>query len=900
MSVSVTSLTRRIFVQSDFFHIHAHSEYSWLDGMGSVAEMVEVVEQLGQPALALTDHGVMAGCLRLYKLCRKAGIEPYPGEEFYLVKSLNDDTKTIRYHVGLLALTAKGYEGLVALSSRSHTRERFHKKPLIDLQDLIQFGFAYGEGVALTTGCFFGLPIQTLRNEGMDEAMRVVQMYAHAFPNTFVELQHHAVHDDDHDDDEIVEQMMLIAHTLGLPVVAGQDSHYCHHDWKPAHDMMKEISYHGTDGDDYKFPGDSFHLADVDFVRSHYTARQWDSIEEGHGALLDLHRLRLPDLDTYRFHVPEISRSPDAALKRVAKTGLHMRGFDIVDTYERRMNQELEVIEAMEFANYFLLVKDVTDWARKNGIVINARGSANGSLVCWALGITSVDPLQWDTDFSRFLSLDRKKPPDIDLDVESGRRADVIEYLRTQFPTMVHIGTYGRLGMEMDEMGQEKGSLYRQYIAAKRRRDEWDGQVAPKDQKPLELLSMMDVRKSAGCHAGGLILAADSLPISRLIPTMLIPSSNTTVTQPVMEDVEEAGYVKLDLLGVRALETLNECLWLIGRRQGDLDWIKWDDAKTATTLRSGRTMGIFQFEGPSSSRGAKKMKLKTTEDAILALALFRPALMNGGQTERYLQARESGKPVKVPQLLERLLQGTLGVPLFQEQVIDIMRLVGLPFEELNDVLKAVKASNDKIGDYAQDIMRKTAPRFRKLAVSAGMTLDEAKAAWRMVRDFSDYGFNRAHAVSYGIMAYRAAYLKTHFPLEFMTATLTTWAGTDKERPYIQEARRLGFTIVKADVNHSAVGWTMERGNPSSKVPRRKNGSIRRGLLTVKGVGLSAAEAIVDEHTANGPYTDVDDFIDRLPARPVSGGKSYRATGEFNGVMLKLAEASALRSLGYTL
>ena len=201
-------------MQSDFFHIHAHSEYSWLDGMGSVAEMVEVVEQLGQPALALTDHGVMAGCLRLYKLCRKAGIEPYPGEEFYLVKSLNDEMKTIRYHVGLLALTAKGYEGLVALSSRSHTRERFHKKPLIDLQDLIQFGFAYGEGVALTTGCFFGLPIQTLRNEGMDEAMRVVQMYARAFPNTFVELQHHAVHDDDHDDDEIVEQMMLIAHTI--------------------------------------------------------------------------------------------------------------------------------------------------------------------------------------------------------------------------------------------------------------------------------------------------------------------------------------------------------------------------------------------------------------------------------------------------------------------------------------------------------------------------------------------------------------------------------------------------------------------------------------------------------------------------------------------------------------
>lgn len=878
-------------MKSDYFPVHAHSHFSWLDGMGTIKDMVDRVVDLDQPALALTDHGVMSGCIRLYKECMKVDIAPFPGEEFYLVTDSQDkDQRERRFHVGLLALDQKGYEALVKLSSFSHTRARFHRKPLIDLGDLKAFGQEFGEHVALTTGCFFGLPISMLRQEDDDTARRAVLMLASAFPHTFVELQNHDVVDDDHDDYEIVDTMFGIAHDLSLPVVAGQDSHYCEAGHKDAQDMMKEIGYHGTDGDDFKFPGDSFHMAEAEWVAEHYEQRQWDAIEEGHAALLDLNRLKIPELDTYKFYVPHVAiGNQNHALKRAAELGLSKLHLDVVDTYQRRLKYELGVIEQLDFADYFLLCKEVTDWCRSNGVIVNTRGSANGSLVCYAMGITNVDPLEWKTDFRRFLSLDRRKPPDIDLDVESGRRSDVIDHLRVKFPTLVQIGTYGRLGMQLDpETGEEKGSLVQQYAAAKRRRDQWTGKIDPDDEYAMQLLNEMEVYRGPGTHAGGLVLPSDELPIAKLLPTMLIASSNTTVTQPPMDDVEDAGYTKLDLLGLRSLETISKCVAMIGKTRGEFGWIPWDDKKTCTTLRSGRTMGIFQFEGPSTQRGARKMKVASTMDAVFALALFRPALMNGGQTERYLQARETGKSILVPALIHPILDDTFGVPVFQEQVIDIMRAVSLDEGMLNELLKAVKASNHNIAR-AEQVMKQVAPRFRKAGVGAGMTLEESKYAWRLIQEFSDYGFNRAHATSYGHMSYRSAYLKTHYPLEFMTATLDTWAGTPKERQYVQEARRLGFAIVKADVNHSGVSWAMDTG--------RGKPSIRRGLVTIGGVGPAAAECIAEERENIGPFKSVEDMIERLPARPVTGGKDWEKTGELAGIYRKLADAGALRSIG---
>lgn len=879
-------------ISSDYFAVHAHSEYSVLDGMGSVADMVDRVSRLGQPAMALTDHGSMAGCIRLYKECTKAGIAPFPGIEAYVVSDVTEpDGRERRFHLGLLALDFEGYKALVALSSRSNHPDRFHRRPLIDQDDLRTLGKDHGQHVAVTTGCYFGMVVQALL-EGDEVGKRKIAWLQSIFPNLFVEVQNHGItHDDGTTDAALAMRLLDIAADLGLPVVLGQDSHYCEASHQPVHDLMKSICYFGED-EDAGFPGGPYHLASTGALRRAWSSEQWATIEEGHGHLLDLNRVRLPALDDYRFHVPAVSTTPDSTLKRLAKRGLGDAGFDGHSGYEARVKHELEVVKAKGFANYFLEVYEIVTWCKKQGIFIDARGSANGSLVCYLLGITTVDPIQWSCDFSRFLSLDRAKPPDIDLDVESDRRDDLIDYVRSRHPTMVQIGTYGRIGITETPDGEEKGSVYVQYAAAKRKRyGHYDG-IAPEDRPYLEALGDMDVRKSAGRHAGGFVLPGAGLPIEDYIPTMLVGGKKNghTVTQPTMDDVEDCGYVKLDILGVKQLSTMRRCMELIGKdpvRDG-MTWIPDDDKKACTVLRSGVAgNGVFQFEGYSTAIGAKQMKVQNTQEAIFCIALFRPAMMLSGMTDRYLAARASkqrehrGHPA-----IDRIMDDTWGVPVFQDQVIEMMRVVGLPVDELNALLKAVKASNDKIAEYAQQTFDRVYPIFTRCTMkNLGVDRDTSDRIWQTVMEFSDYGFNRSHATNYGIRGYRMAYLKSHYPTEFMAATLSTWTGTDKEAKYIKEARRTKMVVGRPDVNKSEVLWT-------SDGPLK----LRRGLLSIKGVGASAAEAIVAERQANGPYADVDDFSARLPAKQVTGVNDL-PKGDLKGTCKVLVEAGAFRSLG---
>jgi DNA polymerase III subunit alpha len=891
---------------TDFFHVHAHSEFSCLDGTGTVEGMVEKAAALDQPALALTDHGNMAGAIRLYKQCQKHGITAFPGSEMYLVRSVSDPAqKENRFHLGLLALDATGFKTLVRLSSLSHKRERFHRKPLIDLSDLASLSEeGLSKHFALTTGCYFGLVQQTLVKEGPRKARRIVEMYARWFPNTVVEVQNHWVdHHDGYTDLDICDELISIARTLGLPVVATQDSHYLEKSEQMAHDLMKDICYFG-DGEDNHFPGDSYHLCDVEWVKSHYDMkRHWRYCEEGYAYLLDLNKLRLPALDKYKFRVPKVHENGQRRIDHLCRRKLFNEAKQAVEwgkhadraAYTDRLNYELEVISKMGMANYFLLVKEVTDWCRQHEVVVNARGSANGSLVCYLLGITNVDPLQWGTSFDRFISLDRQKPPDIDLDVESTSRDLVIEHLRAKFPTMVNIGTYSRIGFsnqkEEDGTGEDSGSVVVQYMAAMRRKHkDFNGTIDPFHRAPLNDLCDMAVRKAPGAHAAGYVLPGDKMPIDAYLATQLIPSSGTTVTQAVMEDVDEAGYVKLDVLGLRSLRTVSMTLEQVGIK---LDDIPWDDKDACKLLRSGKGAGIFQFDGWSTAKGGRQMGVKSTKDAIICLALYRPAMMAGGQTERYLANRKAPRAAeRLPALFDDILKDTCWVPVFQEQIMAICRTLGMAYEDWNELLKAVKASNDKIGQYAVDVMSRIMPIFQQLCEDKGMTDEEAKITWDSVVGFTDYGFNRAHATSYGIMAYRSAYLKAHHPLEYMQALLDTWAGTDKERQYLVEARRLGITIARPDVTASDVSWTVDE----------RPMTLRKGLLSIRGIGLAAAETIVAIRTSKwgtsgGAWEDMTEFIEDMPPRPVSGGKDYAKNGSLCGVMRTLRDAGALTSLG---
>lgn len=888
---------------SDYFPVHAHSHFSGMDGMNEVKEHVARVVELGQPAFALTDHGGMPGVVQGYKECRKEGLAFFPGEEFYLVRDVTDpDTKATRYHIGMLALDLKGYEALVRLSTLSWQSDRFYYKPLIDLSDL---AFLHEEGysdhIAVTTGCWSSMVVQHLVTHGEKPAMAVLDMLARWFPNTlYVELQNHGVMWRDHgvDDVWIMERLFEAAQQKGLPVVFGADSHYVHPDQQKTHDLMKDICYFGA-GEDIHFSGGPYHLLSADEVRQK-APKYIDALEDGHSALLDSHRLRIPALDKYRFMVPTLFEKPERKLVSEASAGLVDRfGGDhnaIPSHYWDRMSEELDVINQMGMANYHLLVKThITEWCRSNGIVFNTRGSANGSLVCYALGITEVDPIKWNTNFERYLSLKRMKPPDIDIDVDYRGRTRVIEHLRSVFPTMSQVGTWAKIGFgkgKHGEVDEDSGSVVVQYMAAMRKKEgaSFDGKVKKEHRQPLRDLANTPVYKSMGKGAAGFILPGDNYPISRFLPQARVISSDSVVTQFNKDDVEAMGYLKIDVLGVRALQTLNNTLVAIGRKPNDWDWIPDDDKATAKLLQKGYTAGVFQYEGFTNRKGAMEMGVRTTLDAILGIALYRPALINGGQKDQYLANRGKAKKnqTRLHPIFDNVVADTAGVPLYQEQIMEMLQVLGMAFEEYNELMTAIKASNGFIANAAETFQR-LMPLFYDLCEDKGLTDEDADDAWAAVVGFTEYGFNRAHSTAYGLMAYRSAYLKTHYPTEFMASLLTVWSDdADRVREYTSDARRMGYSIVRADVNESGLAWVT--------VPKR-NKALRKSLVAIPGIGENTAAVIEAERLANGRYTSIQDFIDRLPARPVSGGKDWHKNQTLTGVCRTLYEAGAFRSVG---
>lgn len=883
-------------MSSDYFSVHTHTQFSWLDGLDSVQATVNRIAELGQSAWVHTEHGTMGGTVQGYKASKKAGLLYFPGEEFYVVRDVTDpDTRGNRWHLGIMALDLKGYQALVRLSSLSWRADRFYRKPLIDLSDLAFLSEeGYAPHLAVTTGCYFGLVVNKWQGQNPEKhAGAMIGMLQSWFPNLYVELQDHGVvHDDGTTDQQIARALHGLATTRGLPVVLGGDSHYVHAHDQAAHDLMKDICYFG-DGEDNHFPGGPYHLLSEDEAFRNFPEPIRDDLAEGHADLLNRHALSLPALDKYRLAVPKVSSNPDETLAVQSLARLEQK-VGRSKEYLKRLDHELHVIKTMGMSDYFLLVmKHVTDWCREEGIIVNTRGSANGSLVCYALGITNVDPIKWGTSFDRFLSLDRMKPPDIDVDVDYRGRGRLVEHLRHVFPGILQIGTYANIGIteQVDEntgLGEDKGSIFVQYLAAMRRKvPNFDGKVLPEHRKALNLLSDLPAYKSMGTNAAGFILPAESLPIADYLPLARIVSSDTTVTQFSKDDVEALGYMKMDILGLKALQTLNGTLTRLGKRPNEWEWLPLDDKDACALLRSGNCVGLFQYEGFTSQRGGKEMKIKSTKDAIIGLALYRPALDR--QRPVYLNNRfNKSNQIRLHPFFDPVLKDTLGVPLFQEQIMEMLKALKMQYQDWNDLMTAVKASNGNIAG-ARDTFDRVQPIFYDLCEDQGIMDANADLAWDAVVGFTEYGFNKAHATGYGLMSYYSAYLKAHYPLEYMASLLDVWAGhKDKEPLYVREAKRLGFSIVKADVNVSGVSWDIDK---------TRSNALRKGLVCLKGVGESVAEVIVNEREANGPYKDMNDFVDRTPRRPVTGGTDWKKKGTLIGVCETLRASGALRSLG---
>lgn len=922
---------------SNWFSAHTHSQFSAIDGMSPVPTLVDKSVLLGYPGLGLTDHGNGAGWVQLYQSCKAAGILPFPGVELYLTDpeftgSLDDKGagNVARFHLCLLALSENGYKGLTKLISKTHTRPRFSRFPRATMNDLVTFGQEYGNEVALLSGCFFGLTQQYLVNRGEKAAQRVLSMYQSAFPHTFVEIQNHNIkHTPEQDgafkvtsDDDIVDGLVTIADRLGLPVLATQDSHYCDQREKPAHALMKRMVYGGKEDE---FPGDSFHLASPEWVAEHYSAPVWDRVEDASEYLLGLNKVKISPLDKFQVHMPDTGvRNPMQHIREACYAAmdeyLELQGWEKRrPAYKKRLDYELSVVDELNMAEYFIIWEDFVNWCRAEHIAIEARGSANGALFLFFLKVTQIDSLKWDgLLFDRFLSTDRIKPPDVDMDIEDKERPRALAYLQSKYDT-AQIGTWGKLGARDED---DKGSVLVSWLMGKRReciqegldhgaeqewpkyrseeygkklfRDEY-GDVktlrdvrhhSKKDYEGLKELARMDSAfRSYGVHAGGILLSSDTVPIEDYVPTMLVASSNTIASQFHMDDVEALGLLKMDILGQITLTTMKTCQKLMGRKDPtDFSWIPEDDTDACKLLREGRTdNGIFHFEGYTKAKGGKELGIKSVRDAIMAQALYMPGAMESGQKDLYLHRKRDrnarNRVTYLHKTFEDALSPTYGTVIFQEQVINIMRGLGMSIAGVNKFFKVVKDSGKGAVARNKIRMEEVRQEFEDLCIQAGIDEDDLEEAWHQTAGFVSYGFNKAHATGYGLRAYRCAYLKAHYPLEFMTALLKSWAGRDKEKVYQREARRIGIRLLPPAVNVSGASWTMDQSK----------GAIRKGLLSIAGVGAAAARELEEK----APFASVIEVAEKCDTRAVTGGKRYLDEGVFTGTLGKLEMVGAL-------
>jgi DNA polymerase-3 subunit alpha len=882
--------------ESPFFHLHAHSKYSHRDAISNVADMVAKAVSLGQKGLALTDHGNMAGSVQLYKACSKAGIAPFTGSEMYFVKD-RQDKKAKRFHLGLVAYTTEGYLGLTQISSYTHRRESFHHKPLLDWADLAQFkANGWLDGVLITTGCFFGVLVQTLITEGYEAARhtlyRLMQM-----GRTVVELQKHLIDQEPLSEDAICEALYALAAEVGAPVVVTQDSHYVEAEDKPIHEALKRVVAFGDDPDEAVFPGDGFHLCDARWMADHHEPEHMAASDSFLKGLLSDHKLSIPELDTYHYQIPAIVKNPDQRLRELVTERLHTvfhAESPPPKIYYERLEEELSVYADTGMAGYPLLVAEFTDWMRANKIFFQARGSAAGSMGCWLLGITPVDPIKHKLLFERFMSRDRTKPPDIDLDIEDQRREEALEWLMGRFAS-TRIGSHARFTID-DEEGT--GSLMVAYM--KRARGlglEIGGyKDLPQDLKDeMIALSERETYKGPGKNAAGIVIGEQRSYLARVLPMMGIPTGKdgfSYVTQYGKDDVENMGIVKLDAMGLKSLTALRNAYELVkgaGIDYGeDLQHIPLSDDKVFAMLRRGETEGIFQLEGYTASKGCREVKIRSLKDIVNILGVYRPAPMErdpetGISGKDLFIARREGRE-KMPErhpLLTTTLKDTYGLFIWQEQVIAVLRGLGFTPDDLTAFLKAVKASNADVGS-AGKVIAGYEDMLRELSAKAGLSMADVDFIWSGLRGFAGYSFNRAHATVYGITAYRTAYFKHHHPLEFATAILQTWAGHPKETKVVATVRSMRIRISAPHVNVSGANYSIDRGA----------GAVRRALVSIHGVGIKAAEEIA----LHAPYDSIEDMVKRCDARRVSGGKQYTKDKTLNGTLEKLSEAGALKGL----
>jgi len=864
-----------------FTHLHLHSHYSLLDGLPKIKEILDYIEKLGMSSVALTDHGNLYGAVEFYKTATKKGIKPIIGCEMYLAyekmhqRRANIDDK--KYHLVLLVKNEKGYKNLVKLVTKAHL-EGFYYKPRID-EDLLS---QHSEGLIALSACLQGKIPQLILKKKIREAIEVAFKYQNIFgkDNFYLELQHHP---NISDQKKVNKALIEISKKCHIPLVATNDCHYLSPEDAKIQDILMLINT-GAKPDD---PERLTMRADDFSIRS--PERMIKDFEKIPEAIENTQKIT--ELCNFKFKTGEIKlpifetpnkETPQEYLTKLCYRGIKNRyGERIPQKVIQRMKYELEIIKKTGFASYFLIVQDLVNWAKENGIVVGpGRGSVGSSLVAYLLNITNIDPLKYDLLFERFLNPERISLPDIDLDFTDRRRDEVIEYAAKKYgrDKVAQIITFGTMAARavVRDVGRALGYSYSycdkiaKMIPANFTLDETLANVKEfqelylNDEKAQRLIDY--AKKIEGCarhvstHACGVVIS--SQPLEEFIPLQhATQNKKIVVTQYEMHSIEELGLLKIDFLGLKNLTIIEDTLNLISQLRGkkiEIENILLDDKKTFKLLQRGETTGVFQLESEGMKRYLKQLKPNTIEDIIAMLALYRPGPMNF--IPDYIAGKHKKKKIEyLHPKLKPILAETFSIPVYQEQIMKIAQeLAGFSLVEADVLRKA-------IGKKIRALLLQQKEKFISGCKKNNIDEETALKIWHWFEPFARYSFNKSHSTAYAIIAYQTAFLKTHFPLEFMTSLLTSDLH-DVERVgfLISECKRMGIEVLPPDINESLENFTTILPN-----------KIRFGLLAIKNVGHNTVKAIVNERIAKGPYRSIFEFVQRINPKDLNK-KSFEA------------------------
>ena len=897
---------------ADFAHLHVHSEYSLLDGLSKIPKLVTQAKIMGMKHIALTDHGALYGAIKFYKSCKVEGINPIIGCEMYITKRSLKQKETpedkANYHLTVLAQNFEGYKNLMKLITIANL-EGFYYRPRVDKETLAR----HSKGLMALSGCVSSEISQSFIKNEDKETEKLTKTYREIFgkDNFFLEVQRHrfdefiSAHTPGseirqdlekmaREEKQIIAGAKKLSEKLDVKLVATNDVHYVLPTDAQAQDAIVCIQTGKNIADANRLrmiDSPTYFLKSTDemldlFEDLPQAVKNSVGVAQKANITIALNKVAFP-----KYKVPD-KKSADEYLKELSYEGIKKRLGNMNNNVQKRIDYELSVIAKKSYSTYFLVVADFVNWSRQKDIVSTTRGSASGSLVSYAIGITNVNPLEFKLPFERFLNLYRPTLPDIDVDFEDNKRDEVIAYVRQKYGSdkVAQIGTFGtmmaRAAMrdvarvlswpyskadsiaKMIPFGAQ--GFHMSLDTAKRQNKEL-GALYKNDNEVKELLDLAEKVEGnvrhVSVHAAGVVIAPKDL--NDFVPLQKETSGEKIITQYDMHDVEETGLVKMDFLGIRNLSILGESVKIVNKTQGkkiDLLKIAYDDKKAFEILAKGETMGLFQLGGTGMTRYLKELKPTSIFDIMAMISLFRPGPMNS--IPEFIERKNSRKKIIFfDPRMENYLEQSYGVIVYQDDVLlTAINIAGYSWEEADNFRKAM-------GKKIPAEMTKQKEKFVEGCIKNGMTSSKAEDLFKLIEPFAAYGFNKAHAASYAIIAYQTAYMKANFPVEFMTAVMTAESDDpDKISAAVYECSKMGILVLPPDINESQTGFSIEDATKASGKQKGKKymkQGIRFGLSAIKNVGKAAIEAIFSERETKGQFKTLDDFVRRVNLRVVN-------------------------------